>query len=314
MASVFFSYSHADEALRDQLEKHLSALKQQGLIEIWHDRRIPAGDDFDHTIRQELERADLILLLVSSDFLASRYCNDVEVRRAMERHQAGEARVIPVILRYCDWHGTLFGKLATTPRDGKPVKSFPDLDEGFLQVTQAIKAALIAPRSSTARAPRAPATAIPVGVLPTAPGPRSSNLRIRKSFTDADRDRFKDEAFAFMAKYFENSLVELQARHEDIEASFKRIDAQQFTATVYRGGKKRSSCRIFIGAQPFAGGICFSANEGGGINESLSIEADNERLFLKSLDFGMRGDADRRLTFEGAAELYWNRFLAPLRH
>jgi len=142
MATVFFSYSHADEALRDQLEKHLIMLKRQGLLETWHDRRIPAGDDFEHAIDEHLESADIILLLVSPDFLSSAYCYDIELRRAMERHASGEARVIPVILRHCDWRESVFGKLNATPRDGKPVKSFPDLDEAFLQVAQALKGVL----------------------------------------------------------------------------------------------------------------------------------------------------------------------------
>ena len=115
MATLFFSYSHADEGLRDQLEKHLAALQRQGVIEAWHDRRIPPGDLVDASISEQLERADIILLLVSPDFLASNYCYEVEMRRALERHAAGEARVVPVILRPCDWQGTELGRLMATP-------------------------------------------------------------------------------------------------------------------------------------------------------------------------------------------------------
>ena len=71
MHRIFFSYSHKDEALRDQLEVHLAMLKRQGLIESWHDRRIDAGDVLDESISAHLEEAEIILLLVSSDFLAS---------------------------------------------------------------------------------------------------------------------------------------------------------------------------------------------------------------------------------------------------
>jgi hypothetical protein len=94
MATLFFSYSHQDENLREQLERHLSMLKREGLIDAWHDRRIPVGDELAGTIDEWLERADVILLLVSADFLASPYCYDIEVRRAMERHQLRLARVI----------------------------------------------------------------------------------------------------------------------------------------------------------------------------------------------------------------------------
>jgi hypothetical protein len=141
MASVFFSYSHADEALRDQLEKQLSLLKRQGIVEVWHDRRIGAGQDFGLEIDRHVETDDIILLLVSSDFLDSDYCYDKEMIRAMERHDAGEATVIPVILRACDWHGTPFGKLNASPPDGRPVTQYPDRDQALLEVAKAVRSA-----------------------------------------------------------------------------------------------------------------------------------------------------------------------------
>ncbi len=104
--------------MRDQLEVQLSMLKRQGAIETWHDRRIGAGQEIDGAISGNLEEADIILLLVSPDFLASDYCYDREMIRAMERHHAGDAIVIPVILRACDWHPAPFGKLNATPPDG----------------------------------------------------------------------------------------------------------------------------------------------------------------------------------------------------
>src|ERR1035437_2373407 len=136
MADVFFSYSHKDEALRDRLEVHLTMLKREGIIETWHDRRITAGDEFAGVIDARLESADLILLLVSADFLNSNYCFDVEMKRALERHAAGEARVIPIILRPCDWHSAPFGRLLAAPKDGKPIASWPDLDEAFVDVVR----------------------------------------------------------------------------------------------------------------------------------------------------------------------------------
>jgi hypothetical protein len=101
---VFFSYSHKDQDLRDQLETHLSLLKNQGFISSWHDRKIIAGTEWAREIDAHLNTAQIIMLLISADFLASTYCYDIEVKRAMERHNAGEARVIPIILRHCDWH------------------------------------------------------------------------------------------------------------------------------------------------------------------------------------------------------------------
>src|SRR5215469_6852743 len=92
--SLFYSYSHEDETLRDQLEKHLRQLQRQGLFSAWHDRKIPAGGEWAHEIDTHLQTASLILLLVSPDFLASDYCYENEMQRALERHERGEARVI----------------------------------------------------------------------------------------------------------------------------------------------------------------------------------------------------------------------------
>jgi internalin A len=118
---VFCSYSHKDEVLRAELDTHLTLLQRQSVIDLWHDRRIPPGKEWEPQIDEELDRADIILLLVSSDFIASNYCYAIEVKRAMARHDAGEARVIPVVVRDVDWHSAPFAKCQALPKGGKPV-------------------------------------------------------------------------------------------------------------------------------------------------------------------------------------------------
>lgn len=87
MTTLVFSYSHADEAQRNELEKHLSPLKRMGKITTWHDRRIVPGQEFEHQIDHYFSQADIILLLISSDFIASDYCYQVEMTNALERHK-----------------------------------------------------------------------------------------------------------------------------------------------------------------------------------------------------------------------------------
>jgi hypothetical protein len=140
--SVFFSYSHKDETLRDELAKHLSILQRQGVIQTWHDRRISAGTEWAGQIDDNLNTADIILLLISSDFLASTYCYDVELKRAMERHEEKTARVIPVILRAVDWHDASFGELQALPKDAKPITSWSNQDEAFADVAKGIRNAV----------------------------------------------------------------------------------------------------------------------------------------------------------------------------
>jgi hypothetical protein len=310
VATVFFSYSHKDEELRDQLEIHLSMLKRQGLIESWHDRRISVGDDFAGKISEEVERADIILLLVSPDFLASKYCYDVEMKRAMERHHAGQARVIPVILRHCDWFSAPFGKLLAAPKDAKPVRAWPDLDEAFLDVVRSIRAAL--PKAEKA-VPETRKMPKPTELVMARP--RSSNLRLKKEFTEADRDHFLEDAFSFIAHFFQNSLEELKARNKGIDFTFKRIDANQFTGVLYRDGKSISRCKVVLGGS-FGKGIAYSHNDStrdSAYNESLSVESDEQSLYLKALGMAHFGEQNKKhLTFEGAAEYYWALFIDRL--
>lgn len=136
---VFISYSHKDEDLREELDIHLSNLKQQGKIAAWHDRAIEAGAEWEAEIKGRLESAHLILLLISPRFMASKYCYDKEMQRAMERHEAGTARVIPIILKPVDWKDTPFSKLQVLPRDGKPITTWNNQDEAFLNVVEGIR-------------------------------------------------------------------------------------------------------------------------------------------------------------------------------
>lgn len=285
-------------------------LKRQGLIDAWHDRRIAVGSDLDNSIRSELEKAEVILLLVSPDFLASDYCYDIEVTRAMERHVAGEARVIPIILRHCEWKSAPFGKLLAAPKDGKPINTWTDLDEAFLDVVQKIKTALPKAKPSLVTPHREQ-----MSTKSISHGARSSNLRLAKTFTEADKDRFLDEGFSFMAKFFENSLQQLQERNEGIETTFKQIDANRFTAVIYRHGKSLSRCKIQLGGR-FETGITFSSNDridDGSYNESLDVEADDQGLYFKASGMWSWGEQPKRhLTYEGAAEYFWSMLMRPI--
>ena len=135
------SYSHRDEALKNELLVHLSPLRRQGVIRAWHDRDIDAGSDWKTEIDAQFNSADIIVLLVSPDFIHSDYCYEIEMTRALERHDAGECRVIPVFLRACDWKGVPFGRLQGLPDDAVPVVSnqWQSRDDAFVRVVQGIR-------------------------------------------------------------------------------------------------------------------------------------------------------------------------------
>lgn len=151
--NVFISYAHEDEPLRDELEKHLALLQRRELIATWHDRQVVPGMDWSQEIDHHLNTASLILLLISPDFLASDYCYGIEMERALARHQAGDARVIPIILRPVDWQGqgAPFAVLQCLPHDARPVTSWPNRDEAWLDVVKGIRRAVEELRNSSAR-------------------------------------------------------------------------------------------------------------------------------------------------------------------
>jgi tetratricopeptide (TPR) repeat protein len=136
---VFVSYAHEDENLCQEFLTHLSQLKHDGLLQDWHDRRITGGSEWAGRIDEHLNSADIIVLLVSPDFLASSYCYDVEMKRALQRDEAGEARVVPVILRPCDWQTSPFSRLDALPKDGKPVVDWKTHDHGYLNVVEGLR-------------------------------------------------------------------------------------------------------------------------------------------------------------------------------
>ena len=136
---LFYSYSHKDSALRDQLQTHLAQLARNGQIHAWHDRCIEPGGEWRDQIDEHIRTAQIVLLLISPDFLASDYCFDVEMKVALERHAKAQAIVVPIILRPVDWAGSPFAHLQALPQDAKAITLWADRDQAFADVARAIR-------------------------------------------------------------------------------------------------------------------------------------------------------------------------------
>ena len=136
---VFISYSHIDEDIKDELVKHLMPLKRLNLIEAWHDRKILAGDKWSGEVESALKKADIVLLLISIDFINSKYCYDIEMESALERERRGEVVVIPVIVRDCMWKTAEFARLQAVPKDGIAIRRWSHPDEPLTLVTEKIR-------------------------------------------------------------------------------------------------------------------------------------------------------------------------------
>jgi hypothetical protein len=241
------------------------------------------------------------------------------MKRALERHEAKEARVIPVILHPCDWKSLPFGKLLATPKDGKPISKFPNQHEAFLEVTLAIREAAkeISAKATTSQKGQDAKTIKSPQETRVIPEVRSSNLRVKKEFSDHDKDRFLSETFEYVANFFEGSLSELEARNPKIEGAFRRIDKNHFTATVYAAGSERSRCKIWLGGRnSFVSGIAYSHGnsfDDNSFSESISVQDDGHTLYLKALGMPMRqSHENEKMSLEGAAEYFWGMFIEPL--
>jgi hypothetical protein len=140
--SVFISYSHHDRELREELEKHLSNLKRQNIITSWYDGDISPGTEWRSQIIDHLNTDQIILLLISADFMASDFCYSVEMTQAIARHDANQTRVLPIILRPTDWQGAPFAKLKLLPTDGKAITKWPTHDDAFEDIVRGIRAAI----------------------------------------------------------------------------------------------------------------------------------------------------------------------------
>jgi hypothetical protein len=136
---VFCSYAPADADLYGKLETHLSLLRRQKRIALWHERLLDAGEDYQAKIDDHLNQAAVILLLISPAFLASDYCYGVEMERALERHQANQARVVPILLKPVDWQGAPFAHLTALPFNKTPITSWPNEDEALLDVATGLR-------------------------------------------------------------------------------------------------------------------------------------------------------------------------------
>lgn len=322
MTSIFVSYSHKDEQFREELEVHLAMLKREGSIDVWHDRRIVAGSEINSTIDVELEQSDIVLLLISPDFLASSYCFDVEVQRAMQLRSQGNCEVIPTILRPCDWQSANapFSKLLAVPRDGIPVSKWPDKDEAYLDIVKQLRKALesLSPKTKSKPSRQVNSTVLssPLNIAHV-DIPRSSNLRLAKNFTDVDKDRFLEDAINYIQKFFEQSLLELKERNEGIDTRFIPINNNAFGCVIYRDGKSVAKCGIRLNTgRSFGKGISYINDESAPENtmqESLTVNYDEQSLFLVPMGMAYGGmQRTVKLSFKGASEYLWNLLISPL--
>ncbi|HEY0429517.1 MAG TPA: toll/interleukin-1 receptor domain-containing protein [Pyrinomonadaceae bacterium] len=147
---IFISYSHQDQILKNALVAHLTPMVYEELIEIWQDRNIDLAENWSEEIDKHINEADIILLLISSRFVFSKYCYGIEMKRALERDKAKEARVIPIILDFCDFGHLPLAALQAAPTDAIPItdRHWTNTDEAFTNVVTQIRRLVLRMKSA----------------------------------------------------------------------------------------------------------------------------------------------------------------------
>ena len=300
---VFISYSHKNEGSLERLHKHMSMLRREGLVDDWYDREILAGGDFDDEISAQLETCELFLPLVSANFIASDYCYEKEMRRAIERHEAGEIRVVPIIVQPCDWQSSPLGRLKAVPKDGKPVSEWQNEDTAYLDVVTELRRIV----DSAVPAVEQPATEVHTA-KPTA----AMRYRVKKDFDQIDRSDFRDACFQAIKTYFEGAVAELDSV-DGIRGRFRDLGPTSFSCTVLNQRMNRGEAHITVhsGSGSHAmGDVSYSFSENAPANTAngwLTVDSDDYDLFLRRHGMGY-GD-DQRVSTQSAAELLWKEFL-----
>jgi hypothetical protein len=192
---VFFSYSHKDSAQAQEFLTHMTMLKKNKSIECWYDREMNPGQDVDHTIQYELNSADLLIALVSANYLDSYYCYEKEMKSAMRRRAKKQADVIPIILSPCDWKDSIFKGLLASPRDGKPISSWEDSNEAYLDAVTSIKKVLQTLKKEKNAAPKVGSTQIKRGI----------SLQLPLNHTEKVTEDFLD-----IARHTTNNIASMQ--------------------------------------------------------------------------------------------------------
>lgn len=308
MAKAFISYSHRDEKTLERLHTHLATLRREKKITAWYDREILAGDDIDDEIGANLEESEIFLALVSPDFLASNYCYEREMAKALERHAEGSLRVVPIILEPCDWKTTPLGKLKALPKDGKAISTWTNENVAYLDVVTEL-------RRISSESGLSGQVAAKEGDAAPIPGKRESRrYRIKREFDTIDRDEFREQAFRTIREFFRQSVDELNEIGDSIRARFEQMNDLVFSCTVLNKANRGREAHITVHADSegsFGGEISYSFERrasGNTANGFIRVEANESELYLKLDAFSSHRSREEPVAAEQAADALWREF------
>ncbi len=292
---VFLSCAPEDSAHRDVLEKHLAPMVRARVLRLWHEGKVPAGEDRGEIALAKLESAAVVLLLVSADYLASSICH-AEMTRALERAAAGQGRVVPILLRPCHAHREALGDLAALPTDGRPVTTWASADDAWANVAMGIQR-VVEPAHHDGPEDPTPAEVSAISVVTAEGGGGRITLRSRKPLDDNEIGclaRLED------ARVRKRRLEEAGAETRDVDAEILTLKRQLRERGQVRQGDElggRYTLLQHIGRGGFA--TVWEAED----------RREHERVVLKVLHTNLAEDPERTERFLRGA-----RVMAELAH
>ncbi|MXP11117.1 toll/interleukin-1 receptor domain-containing protein [Pseudoblastomonas halimionae] len=305
-AKAFISYSHVDQSHIDRLSKHLAQLERDGTLSGWFDREIHAGGNLDDEISKQLLSSSIFLACASPDYIASNYCYDRELEIALEREQAGNLTIVPVVLEPCEWLQTPLSKFKAAPKDGKPISEFTNPNVAFLDVATEIRR-LCQHGSDVKEFKSASPTSEP-------DDPRGgSRYRVQREFDELHKRDFVERSYDEILSFFESSVGEIQSV-ADVEARLHKTSDAHFSCTVINRGISRGFETLHVRRGGSFGAIDILYGEGNRANTSnggFAVVADDYQLYLNSMLFHFSGE-EKKMTPREAAQMLWDDLLSKV--
>jgi hypothetical protein len=307
---AFISYSHNDIQLLDILHKHLTQLQREGLIQTWEDRKIQAGDVLEKQIFHALEASQLFLALLSPDYIASTYCYEKEFQRAIQRQQAGELMIVPIILEPCDWLSTPFSKFKALPKDGKPVSTWENRNTAFLDVAQNIRKLVQGDIGKQT-------------IKLNTTSPLSRNYRVQKDFDSIERLEYVEKTFHDIKEFMRRNIEEV-IQIDNVKVRVLKEDGQTFKALLVNRNKVATETELTITTQAtqqrtmgFNQGddrqISFMlGNNSHPAQKSFTLSNDEYELFWTDNNFYSGRRSNTRFTSKEIVDAIWDEWLSSV--
>lgn len=311
---AFISYSHNDEHYLDLLMKHLAQLKRDGHLQEWTDKAIEAGSNLDEAVTSGLNSADLFIALLSPDYLNSSYCYDIEFKKAQEMHEAGQLRIIPVVIEDCDWLNSPFSKLKALPKDGLAVSRWSNENTAMLDVIQNIRSVLSSrgQDESLAGAKIEPTTG-------------SKAYKVQRDFDSIQKIEFVENDHNEFCRLLEGNISELVSL-EGIQAKIIKSDEKNFECILVNRNKinteatlkitnslqeeRRNSPMHLVGYSTYFIGYQIAQKDRNVNTKQFGLQEDDYDLFwTESGMMRSRSNSTQKLSIKEIVEQCWNDWL-----